>query len=42
VIGRILNCAAGADWCRLEVKSYRGWLPRSDFWGTKPGEAVQQ
>jgi SH3-like domain-containing protein len=41
VIGRILHCAAGADWCRVQVKDYRGWLPRNDFWGTKPGEAVQ-
>lgn len=42
VIGRILSCGAGADWCRVQVKDYRGWLPRDDFWGTKPGEAVHQ
>jgi SH3-like domain-containing protein len=41
VIGRILACAAGADWCRLQVGDYRGWLKREEFWGTFPGEAVQ-
>lgn len=41
VIGHIRSCAAGADWCRVEVGSYRGWLPRSAFWGTFPGEAVR-
>ncbi len=41
VIGDILRCDAGADWCRVRVKDYRGWLPRSDFWGTFPGEAVK-
>ena len=41
VVGRIRSCDAGADWCRVQVGDYRGWLKRSDFWGTFPGEAVQ-
>ena len=41
VVGRILRCDAGAAWCRVEAGGYRGWLPRTDFWGTLPGEAVR-
>jgi SH3-like domain-containing protein len=40
VIGRIRACAAGADWCQVQVEDYRGWLRREEFWGTLPGEAV--
>ena len=40
VIGRIRTCAAGADWCQVQVDDYRGWLRRDEFWGTLPGEAV--
>ncbi len=40
VVGRIRDCAAGAEWCRVQVGDYRGWLRRSDFWGALPGEAI--
>ncbi|MBW4092971.1 MAG: hypothetical protein HIU82_18005 [Proteobacteria bacterium] len=40
VILRILRCDAGAAWCRVAAASFRGWLPRADFWGTFPGEKV--
>jgi len=40
VVGHVRACAAGADWCEVEAGGYRGWLPRSAFWGTDPGEAV--
>jgi SH3-like domain-containing protein len=40
VVGRIRSCAAGQDWCQVEVDGYRGWLRREDFWGSFPGEAV--
>ncbi len=40
VVGRIRACAAGSQWCRLEVGNRIGWLKRDEFWGTKPGEAV--
>ena len=40
VIGRIRSCAAAAEWCRVQAGDYRGYLKRSQFWGTKPGEAV--
>ncbi len=41
VVGRIHACAAGADWCQVQVGAYRGWLKRTDFWGSFPGEAIQ-
>lgn len=41
VVGRLRNCAVGADWCQVQVGTYRGWLKRSDFWGSYPGEAIQ-
>lgn len=40
VIGRIRSCAAEADWCQVQTGDYRGYLKRTQFWGTKPGEAV--
>ena len=40
VVGRIRACAAKADWCEVQVSSYRGFLRRTQFWGTFPGEAV--
>ena len=40
VIGQIRTCKANADWCQVQVGECRGWLKRSEFWGTLPGEAV--
>ena len=40
VIGRLRSCAAGSDWCQVQVGDYRGYLMRSQFWGTLPAEAV--
>jgi SH3-like domain-containing protein len=40
VIGRIRSCEAGSDWCRVQVGDYRGFLKRSQFWGTLPDEIV--
>ncbi|HUZ62355.1 MAG TPA: SH3 domain-containing protein [Acetobacteraceae bacterium] len=40
VIGRILHCAAGSDWCETKVDQHRGWLRRQDFWGSYAGEKV--
>ena len=41
VILRVLACAAGAEWCRVGIQDYRGWIRRTAIWGTLPGEAVQ-
>lgn len=40
VIGRLRSCAASSDWCRVQVGDYRGYLQRSQFWGTLPAEVV--
>lgn len=40
VVGRIRACAAGSDWCEVQVGDYRGWLRRGDFWGALPNEVI--
>jgi SH3-like domain-containing protein len=40
VVGRLRTCAAGAAWCEVQVGDYRGWLRRTQFWGSFPNEAV--
>jgi len=40
VIGHIRACDKSSDWCQVQVADYRGWLRRSEFWGTLDGEAV--
>jgi SH3-like domain-containing protein len=39
VIGHIRSCAASSDWCQMQVGDYRGYLKRSQFWGSLPAEA---
>jgi len=41
VILRLRRCDAGSDWCEAQVQDYRGWVKRSEIWGTFPGEAIQ-
>ena len=33
VIGRLLSCAKGADWCQVQVAGVKGWLLRGEMWG---------
>lgn len=40
VIGRLRSCKAGSAWCRVRVGDYEGYLKRTRFWGTLPGEVV--
>lgn len=40
VVGRIRSCAAGFDWCEVQVGDYTGYLRREQFFGVDPGEAV--
>ncbi len=40
VIGRLRSCAANSDWCQVQVGDYRGYLQRSQVWGTLPAEPV--
>ncbi len=42
VVGRIRGCAANVDWCEVQTGDYRGFLRREEFWGTFPGEALNQ
>ena len=41
VILRLRSCDAASDWCQAQVQDYRGWVKRSEIWGTSPGEAIQ-
>ena len=40
VVGRIRSCAAGSDWCYVQVGDYGGYLRRQQFWGTLPNEVI--
>jgi SH3-like domain-containing protein len=39
IIADIEDCNEG--WCRVEVRNYRGWLKRGDFWGVDPAEIIE-
>jgi SH3-like domain-containing protein len=34
--------ACKADWCKLEVQSYTGWVKRAHLWGVYPQETVEE
>ncbi len=33
VVAQLLRYEPGGDWCFIEVKGRRGWLPRARLWG---------
>ena len=39
VVGRLRSCSD--DWCEVEIEGQRGWLARSEFWGTYPAEPIE-
>lgn len=39
VVGHLLACPEGR-YCRVRIASHEGWLDRTAFWGTYPGEIV--
>jgi SH3-like domain-containing protein len=40
VIGKLRECPAGGDWCRIETADgTHGWVRRSEIWGVEPDEA---
>jgi|GWRWMinimDraft_15_1066023.scaffolds.fasta_scaffold44888_1 SH3-like domain-containing protein len=39
VIGEIDEC--DAEWCRLSIQGYQGWLKRDEFWGVYPQEKIE-
>ena len=38
VIGRLLSCVKGGDWCQVQVAGVKGWLLRGEMWGVYNGE----
>ena len=40
VIGHVRSCVPASNWCQVQAGEYRGYLKRSQFWGTLPGEIV--
>jgi SH3-like domain-containing protein len=36
---RLLSCLA--DWCRIEVGGYKGFIPRSHLWGVYADETIE-
>ncbi len=41
VIGRLIACPHGKEFCKIEVANFQGWLKRDEFWGVYPGEYVE-
>lgn len=39
VIASLDEC--DATWCRLDAGGYRGWAPKSAYWGVMPDEVLQ-
>ncbi|MBB6209250.1 SH3 domain-containing protein [Novispirillum itersonii] len=40
VVGKLLQCPKGSDYCRVEVEGYQGWLRRNELWGAYKAEAI--
>jgi SH3-like domain-containing protein len=40
VVGHIRTCPVTSNWCQVQTGDYRGFLKRSEFWGTLPSEVV--
>ena len=41
VIGKLLQCPEGGNWCEVEVGDHKGWLRKVDFWGVHRDEVVE-
>lgn len=39
VMGALLKCVG--LWCQLDLKGWRGWMKRDEFWGVYPNETVE-
>lgn len=39
VMGWLLKC--NGPWCQVDLKGYKGWIQRTEFWGAYPDETVQ-
>jgi SH3-like domain-containing protein len=40
VIGRVLTCPKGGDWCKVEIAGVKGWLRRAEMWGVYKEEEI--
>ena len=40
VVGKLLSCKAGSDWCAVSADGFDGWMKREHFWGIMTDEAV--
>lgn len=40
VIGKLLECPRGSQWCRIELGGIRGWMERLTLWGVYTNEVV--
>lgn len=41
VVGRLLSCPRGKDYCKVEFETIQGWLKRDEFWGVYQGEFLE-
>ncbi len=41
VVGQLLACPEGSEWCRVEIDGFKGWLKRAEFWGVYSEEVVE-
>ncbi|MBM08260.1 MAG: hypothetical protein CMF69_01585 [Magnetovibrio sp.] len=41
VVGSLLTCPQKGNWCRIEIKGFKGWLRRTHFWGVYKGETIE-
>jgi SH3-like domain-containing protein len=41
VVGDLLQCPKGSQWCRVTASGYEGWLRRNEIWGVGPMEVVR-
>ena len=39
VIGWLRKCQG--DWCEVDLKGYRGWMQRAEFWGAYKDEKIE-
>jgi SH3-like domain-containing protein len=37
-VADVLECQI--DWCQLDADGYRGWMPKTAFWGVDPTEII--
>ncbi|MFA7429927.1 MAG: SH3 domain-containing protein [Rhodospirillaceae bacterium] len=41
VVGRLMQCPTGSEFCRVEIAGFQGWLKREEFWGVYRTEFVE-